>query len=77
MEQYTEFITESEANFIIDIYENVRDMVLTGQQVTLIGLSLRMQIKPRELYDHLQLIVDIVTSVEDEVLKGKRRGRGN
>ena len=70
-EPYTE-ITESEADFIIILYETIRRLVLEEHKITLVRLGYELNIKPSELSDYLFDIVRIVDRIEEEV-----RQRGN
>lgn len=70
-EPYTE-ITESEADFIIILYETIRRLVLEDCKITLVRLGYELNIKPSELSDYLFDIVRIVDRIEEEV-----RQRGN
>jgi hypothetical protein len=63
---YYEEITESEANFLIDIYESVSSIVRSGRPVTLVGIAYKLNIKPTELADYLPQIVTILDKVEEE-----------
>jgi hypothetical protein len=70
-EPYTE-ITESEADFIIVLYETIRRLVFEEQKITLVRLGYELNIQPSELSDYLFDIVRIVDRIEEEV-----RQRGN
>ena len=70
-EPYTE-ITESEADFIIILYETIRRLVFEEHKITLVRLGYELNIQPSELSDYLFYIVRIVDKIEEEV-----RQRGN
>ena len=66
IENYYEEITESEANFLIDMYEAVSNIVREGRSVTLVGLAYELDVKPTELSDYLPQIILILDRVEEE-----------
>jgi|TARA_R110000772_G_scaffold2978_2_gene10966 hypothetical protein len=63
---YYEEITESEANFLIDLYEVVRDLVSRDIDVTLVRLAFELDTRPAELSDYLPQILVILNKVEEE-----------
>jgi len=65
-EPYNE-ITDSEADFIISLYETIRRLVLDEKKITLVRLGYELNIKPSELSDYLFDIVRIVDKIEEEV----------
>ncbi len=65
-EPYNE-ITDSEADFIISLYETIRRLVLDENKITLVRLGYELNIKPSELSDYLFDIVRIVDRIEEEV----------
>jgi|TARA_B110000977_G_scaffold186779_1_gene253157 hypothetical protein len=65
-EPYNE-ITDSEANFIILLYDTIKRLVLDEQKITLVRLGYELNIKPSELSDYLFEIVRIVDKVEEEI----------
>lgn len=65
-ETYNE-ITPSEADFIITLYEQIRELILNDEKVTLVRLGYELNIKSEELSDYLFDIVRIVDHVENEV----------
>ncbi len=65
-EPYNE-ITDSEADFIISLYETIRRLVLDENKITLVRLGYELDIKPSELSDYLFDIVRIVDRIEEEV----------
>lgn len=66
LNDYYEEITESEADFIIDLYETISILVRCGRPVTLVGIAHKLNIKPTELSDYLPQIVTILDKVEEE-----------
>jgi hypothetical protein len=60
-------ITSSEADFIIDLYEKIRELVLAKQKVTLVRLGYELNINASELSDYLFEIIRIVDKVEEEI----------
>jgi hypothetical protein len=69
-EPYNE-ITDSEADFIISLYETIRRLVLDENKITLVRLGYELDIKPSELSDYLFDIVRIVDQIEEEVRQRK------
>lgn len=63
---YYEQITEQEANFLIDLYEAVSDIVFAGRPVTLVGIAYILHVKPKELADYLPQITHILDKVEQQ-----------
>jgi hypothetical protein len=64
-------ITDSEADFIISLYETIRWLVYGEQKITLVRLGYELNIKPSELSDYLFDIIRIVDRIEEEVRQGK------
>lgn len=60
-------ITSYEADFIIYLYEAIRDLIIDRQKVTLVRLGHELNIKPSELSDYLFEITKIVDKIEEEV----------
>ena len=60
-------ITSSEADFIIDLYEKIRELVLAKQKITLVRLGYELNIKTEELSDYLFEIIKIVDKIEEEI----------
>lgn len=60
-------ITPSEADFIITLYEKIRELILDGNKVTLVRLGYELNLKSEELSDYLFEIVRIVDHIEEEV----------
>ncbi len=69
-EPYNE-ITDSEADFIISLYDTIRRLVLDENKITLVRLGYELDIKPSELSDYLFYIVRIVDQIEEEVRQRK------
>lgn len=64
-------ITSAEADFIILLYEKIRELVLKEQKITLVRLGYELNIKSSELSDYLFEIVKIVDSIEEEIRQRK------
>ncbi len=60
-------ITQSEANFIILLYETIRKLIIQGDKVTLVRLGYELNLTSSELSDYLFEIVRIVDHVETEI----------
>ena len=60
-------ITPSEADFIITLYEKIRELILDGNKVTLVRLGYELNLKSSELSDYLFEIVRIVDHIEEEI----------
>ena len=60
-------ITEQEADFLITLYETIRELVYQGNKVTLVRLGYELDISTKELSDYLFDIVRIVDRIEEEV----------
>ena len=63
---FYEDITQGEADLILDLYEVIKKLVLSEQDVTLVRLGWELDIKPSELSDHIGTIVLILDKVEKE-----------
>lgn len=63
---FYEDITQGEADLILDLYEVIKKLVLSEQDVTLVRLGWELDIKPSELSDHIGTIVLILDNVEKE-----------
>ena len=63
---FYEDITQGEADLILDLYEVIKKLVLSEQDVTLVRLGWELDIKPSELSDHIVTIVLILDKVEKE-----------
>lgn len=66
LNDYYEEITESEADFIIDLHQVIDDLVRNNVPVTLVRLGFELNIKPLELGDHLHIIVSILDKIEEK-----------
>jgi hypothetical protein len=60
-------ITEQEADFLITLYETIRELVHQGNKVTLVRLGYELNISTKELSDYLFDIVRIVDRIEEEI----------
>lgn len=60
-------ITSTEADFIILLYEKIRELIVNEQKVTLVRLGYELNIKSSELSDYLFEIVRIVDNIEEEI----------
>ncbi len=69
-ETYDE-ITSTEADFIITLYEKIRELIVSGNKITLVRLGYELNIKSSELSDYLFEIVRIVDHIEEEIRQGK------
>lgn len=65
-----EEITDTEADFIINLYEKIKELIINGQKVTLVRLGHELNIQSSELSDYLFEIVKIVDRIEEEVQQG-------
>jgi hypothetical protein len=65
-DQHYEDITESEANFILDIYESIEALVYYSQPVTLVRLARELDVTSAELSDYLPTIITILNKVEEQ-----------
>ncbi len=65
-----EEITACEADFIIQLYEKIKELVINGQKVTLVRLGYELNIQSSELSDYLFEIVKIVDKIEEEIQQG-------
>mgnify|MGYP000134757704 FL=1 len=64
--EYYEDITDSEANFLLELYDVIRKLVLLDIDVTLVRLGYELDTRPSELADYLPQILVILNKVEDE-----------
>jgi hypothetical protein len=64
--EYYEDITDSEANFLLELYDVIRRLVLLDIDVTLVRLGYELDTRPSELADYLPQILVILNKVEDE-----------
>jgi len=65
-DQHYEDITDTEANFILDIYEAIDALVYNGKPVTLIRLAYELGVSSEELSDYLPTIITILNKVEEQ-----------
>lgn len=73
MDDHYEIITNDEADFLINLYEEIRVRVFNDEKVTLVGISKSLDIKPSELIEYLPQILQMLNAVEGEVRQGKNR----
>lgn len=73
MDEHYEIITNDEADFLINLYEEIRVRVFNDEKVTLVGISKSLDIKPSELVEYLPQILQMLNAVEGEVRQGKNR----
>lgn len=64
--EYYEDITDSEANFLLELYDVIRKLVLLDIDVTLVRLGYELDTRPSELADYLPQILVILNKVEEE-----------
>jgi len=64
--EYYEDITDSEANFLLELYDVIRRLVLLDIDVTLVRLGYELDTRPSELADYLPQILVILNKVEEE-----------
>ncbi len=64
--EYYEDITDSEANFLLELYDVIRKLVLLDIDVTLVRLGHELDTRPSELADYLPQILVILNKVEEE-----------
>ena len=65
-DRHYEDITDTEANFILDIYESIDALVYNGKPVTLIRLAYELGVSSEELSDYLPTIITILNKVEEQ-----------
>ena len=63
--EYYEDITDSEANFLLELYDVIRKLVLLDIDVTLVRLGYELDTRPSELADYLPQILVILNKVEE------------
>lgn len=66
LNEYYEEITDSEANFIIDLHDAIDHLVYNNIPVTLVRLGYDLGITPSELSDYTFLILSILDKVEEK-----------
>jgi len=62
-----EDISAEEADFIIDLYEAIKKLVLLDVDVTLVRLGFELNVRTHELADYIGIIVRILDLVESEI----------
>lgn len=62
-----EDLSPEEADFIIDLYEAIKKLVLLDVDITLVRLGFELNIQPQELADYIGIIVRILDLVEIEI----------
>ena len=62
----TEEITESDASFILDIYECVVKLTEAEKIVSLKSIGRMLKVSPEELYDFLPEILEMVNNLDAE-----------
>jgi len=66
LNEYYEEITESEADFILDLHRVIDELVKRNIPITLVRLGFELDIKPSELGDYIQIILSILDKVEEK-----------
>jgi len=66
IDNYYQDLTPDEADFILDIYRVVNELVLNNYPVTLVRLGYELGVKTEELSDYLPIIITILNKVEQE-----------
>ena len=72
-DRHYEDITDTEANFILDIYEAIDALVYNGKPVTLIRLAYELGVSSEELSDYLPTIITILNKVEEQYAEVRSR----
>lgn len=62
----TEEITESDASFILDIYDCVVKLTEAEKIVSLKSIGKMLKVSPEELYDFLPEILEMVNNLDAE-----------
>lgn len=62
----TEEITESDASFILDIYDCVVKLTEAEKIVSLKSIGRMLKVSPEELYDFLPEILEMVNNLDAE-----------
>ena len=73
MDDYYEILSEDEADFLIELYEQIRVRVINRENVTLVGIARNMKVRPSELADYMPQILSMLTSLENEIRQGADR----
>jgi hypothetical protein len=66
LNEHYEEITDSEANFIIDLHDTIDELVRRDIPVTLVRLGFELDISATELNDYVHLIISILDKVEEK-----------
>jgi hypothetical protein len=73
MDDYYEILSKDEADFLIELYEQIRVRVINRENVTLVGIAKNMKVRPSELADYMPEILSMLTSLENEIRQGADR----
>jgi hypothetical protein len=73
MDDYYEILSQDEADFLIELYEQIRVRVINRENVTLVGIAKNMKVRPSELADYMPEILSMLTSLENEIRQGADR----
>jgi hypothetical protein len=73
MDDYYEILSQDEADFLIELYEQIRVRVINRENVTLVGIARNMKVRPSELADYMPQILSMLTSLENEIRQGADR----
>jgi hypothetical protein len=73
MDDYYEILSKDEADFLIELYEQIRVRVINRENVTLVGIAKNMKVRPSELADYMPQILSMLTSLENEIRQGADR----
>ncbi len=73
MDDYYEILSQDEADFLIELYEQIRVRVINRENVTLVGIAKNMKVRPSELADYMPQILSMLTSLENEIRQGTDR----
>lgn len=65
-DDHYEELTSDEADFILDLYRVIDELVYIGHPVTLVRLAFELHVTAKELSDYLPIIVSILTKVEQQ-----------
>ena len=66
LNEHYEEITDSEANFIIDLHDTIDELVRRDIPVTLVRLGFELVVSATELNDYVHLIISILDKVEEK-----------
>jgi hypothetical protein len=73
MDDHYEILSKDEADFLIELYEQIRVRVINREHVTLVGIARNMKVRPSELADYMPQILSMLTSLENEIQQGRDR----